>query len=210
MSKYRILCYQSEFEDFKNYACEYINGMPADKQDQFAIIMALSMDGAVGFDRSCEGRETINTLVSKCYWVDLGNMSIQPPQEKYSGHMPRLLFRAKNEDFEKLIEEHVTYERNLRKYLIVSRHRHTEKPKESRLAGILKDYNLPITEKELFETLQATCSYLLVPIISREHGQDAFFVISKNLDYFLEEFNSIVDGRGEITFVDSVLKLVFT
>jgi len=49
-----------------------------------------------------------------------------------------------------------------------------------------------------------------VPIISREHGQDAFFVISKNLDYFLEEFNSIVDGRGEITFVDSVLKLVFT
>lgn len=209
MSKYRILCYQSEFDDFKNYACEYINEMPADKQDQFAIIMALSMCGAVGFDRSCEGRETINALVSKCYWVDLGDLSIQPPQENYSGHMPRLLFRAKNADFEKLIEEHVTYERNMKKYMILSRHRHADKPKESRLSAILQNNNLPITDKELFETLQETCSYLLVPIISREHGQDAFFVFSKNLNYFLEEFNSIVDGRGEITYVDSVSKLAF-
>jgi hypothetical protein len=209
MKKYSILCYQSQFAEFKKYACEYISEIPADEQDQFAIVMALSIDGAVGFDKSCEGRDAINLLCSRCYWVDLGNRSIQPPLENYSGHMPRLLFRAKNGGFEKLLEEHVTYERNLKKYLVLSRHRHADKPKESRLAGILQDKNLLIKGKELFEILQETCHYLLVPIISREHGQDAFFVFSKNLDYFFEEFNCIVDGRGELTFVDSVLKLAF-
>ncbi|HEX8594599.1 MAG TPA: hypothetical protein VF682_15180 [Pseudomonas sp.] len=209
MSKYRILCYQSQFSEFKKYACEYISEIPAGEQDQFAIVMALTMDGAVGFDKSYEGREAINLLCSKCYWVDLGNMSIQPPLENYSGHMPRLLFRAKDGGFEKLLEEHITYERNLKKYLVLSRHQHAKKPKESRLAGILQDKNLPITNKELFDILQETCHYLLVPIISREHGQDAFFVCSKNLDYFFEEFDSIVDGHGELSLVDSVLKLVF-
>lgn len=209
MNKYSILCYQSQFAEFKNYACEYISEMPADEQDQFATVMALSANGAIGFDKTREGRDTISSLVSKCYRVDLRKMSIQPPQENYSGHMPRLLFRARDDGFEKLLEEHETYEKDLKKYLILRRHRHADKPKESRLARILKDNNLPITDKELFEILQENCHYLLVPIISREHGQDAFFVLSRNLDYFFEEFNSIIDGRGGITFVDSVLKLAF-
>lgn len=67
------------------------------------------------------------------------------------------------------------YERDLKKYLVLSRRRHADKPKESRLAGILRDKNLPMTDKGLFEILQETYHYLLVPIISREHGQDAFF-----------------------------------
>ncbi|MGA3682434.1 hypothetical protein [Pseudomonas graminis] len=209
MKKYSILCYQSQFAEFKNYACEYISEMPADEQDQFATVMALSAGGAIGFDKTCEGRDTISSLVSKCYRVDLRNMSIQPPQENYSGRMPRLLFRSKNGGFEKLLEEHLTYEKNLKKFLVLSRHRHADKPKISRLAGILQDSNLPITDKELFKILQETCHYLLVPIISREHGQDAFFVFSRNLDYFFKEFNSIVDGRGELNFVDSALKLPF-
>ena len=209
MSTYQILCYPAEFAEFKKHACEYISEMPADEHDQFATVMALSADGGVGFDKSSEGRDTISSLVSKCYRVDLRNMSIQPPLENYSGHMPRLLFRAINGDFEKLLKEHITYEQNMKKYLVLSRHRQADKPKESRLAGILQDENLPITGKDLYDILQKTCHYLLVPIISREHGQDAFIVFSRTLDYFFEEFNSIVDGHGELTFVDSVLELVF-
>lgn len=78
MSEFRILCYQSKFAEFKNHACEYISEMPAAEQDQFATVMALGADGAVGFDKTCEGRDTISSLVSKCYQVDLRNMSIQP------------------------------------------------------------------------------------------------------------------------------------
>lgn len=60
MNRYSILCYQSQSAEFKNYACEYISEMPAAEQDQFATVMALGADGAVGFDKTCEGRDTIS------------------------------------------------------------------------------------------------------------------------------------------------------
>lgn len=158
MSEFRILCYQSKFAELRNPACEYISEMPAAEQDQFATVMALGADGAIDFDKTREGRDTVSSLISKFYRVDLRNMSIQPPQENYSGHMPRILFRAKSCGFEELLEEHVTYERNLKKYLVLSRHRHADKPRKSRLSGILQDSRLSITDKESFRKFPDQCS----------------------------------------------------
>lgn len=209
MIQYKILCYRSEFINFKKHASERLAKMSAKAHDQFALLMAVTLEGAIGFDETPQGSSALNTLVEKCYWVNLHKLNIQPPSHNYYGCMPSLLFRDKNGGFEKLYQEHTEYEKNLRKYQVLSRHRLTEKPKASMLASILQDQRLLISGGELYEALTNACHYLLVPVSSGEHGPDAFIAFSNNLDYFFQEFRLAVDHHAEITFVDSVSKLVF-
>jgi hypothetical protein len=209
MKHYKILCYKSEFHEFKNRSNDYIREMPAKEHDQFALLMAIGPEGAIGFDSTPQGCSAISSLVSKCYFVDLCRLNIQTPQEKYTGHMPRLLFRDKNGGFEKLRNEHIKYESDVKKYKILSRHRCADKPTISTLASLLQGKSLSIINKDLYDALQETCHYILTPVISGEHGRDAFIVFSSNLDFFFNEFQSIVGDSGEITFVDSTSKLVY-
>ncbi len=46
--------------------------------------------------------------------------------------------------------------------------------------------------------------------MSGEHGRDAFFVFSKDLDFFFREFEEVVGGDAEIRFVNSVRELIFS
>lgn len=209
MTCYKILCYHSEFKSFKNHASERLAKMSAKAHDQFALLMAVTLEGAVGFDETPQGSSALNTLVEKCYWVNLHKLNIQPPSDDYYGCMPSLLFRDKNGGFEKLYQEHIEYEKKLRKYQVMARHRPTEKPKISMLASILQDQRLLISGGDLYDALMNACHYLLVPVLSGEHGPDAFIAFSNNLDYFFQEFSSAVDHHAEITFVDSVSKLAF-
>ncbi len=209
MKTYRILCYKSEFSEFKHHANDPIAELPANKQDHFALIMAVSLDGGVGFDRTPHGGAAIDALVSKCFWVETHKMTINPPSRERSGGMPYLLFRAKNDGFEKLLEEHREYDKNLRKYEVLIRHRHAEKPAPAKLSSILESTHLRIRGKELYDALQETCHYVIVPVGSGEHGSDAFFVFSRNLDFFFKEFDAAVEGYAEIEFVDSPRKLIY-
>lgn len=209
MTYYKILCYHSEFMNFKDYASEYLGKMSAKDHDQFALAMAVTFEGAVGFDETPQGCSAIGALVEKCYWVDLHKLTIKPPSDNYRGCMPPLLFRDKNGGFEKLNSEHIEYEKNLRKYQILARHRIAVQPKASTLASILQDRRLLISGDELYEALKNACHYLLVPVSSGEHGPDAFIAFSDNLDFFFQEFRSAVANHAEITFVDSASKLIF-
>lgn len=209
MTCYKILCYRSEFNNFKKHVSERLGKMSAKPHDQFALLMAETLEGAVGFDETLQGSSAITALIEKCYWVNLHKLNIQPPSDNYYGCMPSLLFRDKNGGFAKLHQEHIEYEKNLRKYHVLARHRPTEKPKTSMLASVLQDQRLLISGGELYEALMDACHYLLVPVSSGEHGPDAFIAFSNNLDHFFEEFRSAVDHHAEITFVDSVSKLVF-
>ncbi|WP_347900845.1 hypothetical protein [Pseudomonas purpurea] len=207
MKRYKILCYKSEFYEFKRKSNDYIREMPAKEHDQFALLMAISPEGAVGFDTTPQGCSAISALASKCYFVDLRRPSIQPPQEKHTGLVPSFLFRDKSGEFEKLFDEHIKYENDIKKYKILSRHRYAEKPSASTLASLLQSNSLSIT-KDVYDALQEACHYIIRPVMSGEHGRGAFNIFSNNLDFFFDEFKSIVGDSGEVTFVDAS-KLVY-
>ncbi len=209
MKTYRILCYTSEFSEFKHHANDPIAELSANEQDQFALIMAVSLDGGVGFNRTPYGDAAIDALVSKCFWVETHKMTIKPPVRTHSGHLPSLMFRAKNDGFKKLLEDHEKYDRNLRKHQVLIRHRYAEKPDPARLSSILQNTDLRIRGKKLYDALQETCHYVTVPDGTGEHGSGAFIVFSRNLDFFFKEFDAAVEGYAEIDFVDSPRKLIY-
>ena len=209
MKTYRILCYTSEFSEFKHHANDPTAELAANEHDDFALIMAVSLSGAVGFDTTPHGGATIDSLVSKCFWVETNKMTIEPPLPHPSGGLPCLLFRAKNGGFQKLIDEHTEYDRNLRKYKVFIRHRHAERPDPAILTSILQNTYIRIRGKELYDALQDTCHYVIEPVRSGEHGSDAFIVFSRNLDFFFKEFDVAVNGRAEIEYVDDTRKLIY-
>ena len=208
MKSYRILCYTSEFSEFKHHANDPIAELSANEQDQFALIMAVSLDGGIGFNRTPYGNAAINALVSKCFWVEPRKMTIKPPVRTRSGHMPCLMFRAKNDGFKRLLEDHEKYDRNLRKHQVLIRHRHAESPNPAILSSILQSTHLRIRGKELYDALQETCHYVTVRDGTGEHGSGAFIVFSRNLDFFFKEFDAAIEGYAKIDFVDSPRKLI--
>jgi hypothetical protein len=138
MEYYKILCFRSEFSKFKHHANELISEMPADNHDEFGLMMATSLQGIVGFGGTTQGDAAIRALVSRCYSVDLEHLSIQVPMARGVERMPRLLFRDKAGRFEELVQEHQQYDKDLRKYNVISRYRSTAMPKRSTLADILR------------------------------------------------------------------------
>jgi hypothetical protein len=183
--------------------------MPADNNDEFALVMATSLRGTVGFGGTTQGDAAIRALVSKCYSVDLEHLSIQVPMAEGVERMPRLLFRDKAGRFEELVQEHLQYDKDLRKYNVISRYRSTARPKRSTLANILKDQRLSIVEKESYEALNEGCHYILRAVVSGEHGPDAFFAFSTDLSFFFSEFEEVVGGNTEIQFVKSPAELIY-
>lgn len=203
MKHYKILCYKSEFHEYKKTSSGYIREIPAKEHDQFALLMGISAEGSAGFDRTPQDCSPINSLASKCYFIDMYR-NIRPPQANNTDYMHQLLFRDKSDGAERLFNEHIKYENDLKKYKILSRHRHAEKPIASTLASLLQDDRLLIN-KDLYDALQEACHYIIRPVMSGEHGRGAFNVFSSNLDFFFDEFKSIA---GDITFVDAS-KLVY-
>lgn len=53
----------------------------------------------------------------------------------------------------------------------------------------------------LYSELQNACHYVISPVLSGEHGRGAFNVFARNLDFFFEEFESVLRGSAEISFV---------
>lgn len=209
MEHYKILCFKSQFSEFKAQANDLIGEMSADKTDQFALIMATNLRGVVGFGGVAQGEAAIRALVSKCYSVDQESLSIKAPLAEGVDRMPRLLFRDKGGKFEGLVQEHAQYEKDVRKYNVISRHRPTAMPKSSTLASILKDHRFSMVGEELYEALNESCHYILRAVVSGEHGPDAFFAFSKDLGFFFSEFETIVGGDAEIRFVNSARELVY-
>jgi hypothetical protein len=82
-------------------------------------------------------------------------------------------------------------------------------PKSSMLASIIEEQYLSIIGKELYEALHESCHYILRSLVSGEHGRDAFFAFSKDLDFFFREFEGIVGDDAEIRFVNNVRELIY-
>lgn len=209
MKYYKILCFKAEFAEFKNHANDFISEMSADDTDEFALVMATNLQGGVGFGATAQGKTAIKALVSKCYSVDINHLSIKIPLAEDVEGMPRLLFRDKGGKFGRLVQEHLQYDKDLRKYNVISRHRPTTMPKSSMLASIIQEQYLSIIGEELYEALHESCHYILRALVSGEHGRDAFFAFSKDLDFFFREFEGIVGDDAEIRFVNNVRELIY-
>lgn len=199
MKDFKILCFKSEAREFQRDSSEYIARIPADPQDQFALVMAVGRDGAIGFDKSPEGVRALDEIVSKCYSLGVNN-SIQMPELPKNIFMPTLLFRDKCGRFEALMTAHKKYEAEHKKYKVLSRHRDAQEPSASVLSTLLQDDQL-LMNKMVYRGLQNACHYVISPILSGEHGRGAFNVFAKNLDFFFEEFKSVVGGSSGIAFV---------
>ena len=209
MKYYKILCHKADFAEFRTEADDLVADISAGSHDEFALLMATDLQSKVGFHTTPQGNAAISTLVSRCYSVDLQHLSIERPQEVDVVRMPRLLFRDNDGEFEGLVKEHEKYEADLKKYKILSRHRPAPMPIISTLAGLLQDEELWITGKKLYDVLDDTCHYVMLRVISGEHGPDAFTVFSSNLDFFFKEFNEIISDDSEITFVKSSRELIY-
>jgi hypothetical protein len=209
MKYYKIMCFKAEFAEFRTQVDNLIAEMSAGSHDEFALLMATDLQNNVGFHTTPHGDAALRTLVSRCYSVDLKNLSIKRPQTGAVVRMPRLLFRDNDGKFEWLVKEHEKYEADVKKYRVLSRHRSAAIPVISTLAGLLQDEDLWITGKSFYEVLDETCHYLIRRVVSGEHGRDAFVVFSSNLDFFFTELNAIVGNDAEIKFVNSTRELIF-
>lgn len=209
MNKYKIICYRSALPIFRENLDDYIKAMPGSATDQFALLMGIGPDGTVGFDATREGEVAINYLISKCYSVDLSRLEIVSPEANDEYRMPRLLFRDKEGAFDKLRDAHERYELALKKYKVISKYREVTAPEESTLTKMLATKDLPIEDVGLYRALLDACHYIIVRVVSGEHGRDAFVVFSKCLDYFFSEFSSIVGADAEITCTEDTSKLVY-
>jgi hypothetical protein len=208
MSKYKIICYRSALPIFRENLDDYIKAMPGSAMDQFALLMGVGPDGTVGFDATAEGDIAMNSLISKCYSVDLSRLAIVSPEANDECRMPRLLFRDREGEFTKLRDAHERYELALKKYKVISKYREVAAPEKSILSTMLTK-DLPIEDVDLYRALLDACHYVIVRVVSGEHGSDAFVVFSRCLNYFFTEFSSIVSVDAELTCTGDASKLIY-
>ncbi|MGY2442973.1 hypothetical protein [Pseudomonas sp. SDO52101_S400] len=206
MENYRILYWRERFGDFKKSSSQRVNKIPAKKNDDFALVSSVDREGAVGFDRAPQGRVAINALISSCYFIDIDGR-LQPPSSRTLGYMPLFIFRDKDKQFEKAVSAHGEYEKNYKKYKVLSRHREAERPVPTILTKFLFDGELPM-DKEVYEFLIAACHYVAVAKISGEYGFGAFDVFSDDLEFFFDEFRLFAGDAAEWVAVEKASDLI--
>ncbi|MGE8099538.1 hypothetical protein [Pseudomonas fluorescens] len=208
MKHYRILCYRSKFDEFKKASSERINKIPAENNDDFALLASVDKKGSVGFDKTSQGCAAIKSLVSSCYYVDIDG-KLQSPSTKELNYMPLFMFRDKGGEFEEAVSAHRQYEKDIKRYAVLSRYRGVEKPEPAMLTGFLLSDGFSIS-LDVYELLKNTCHYVAIAKISGEYGYGAFDVFSSSLDFFFDEFSSIAGESAEWVMVDKPSEFIST
>lgn len=207
MKHYRVLCCRSKFDEFKKTSNERINKIPAENNDDFALLASVDQKGSVGFDRTSQGCAAIKSLVASCYYVDIDG-KLQSPSMKELNYMPLFMFRDKG-GFEEAVYAHKQYGKDIKKYEILSRHRSVEKPEPAMLTGFLLSDGFSIS-RDVYELLKSTCHYVAISKISGEYGYGAFDVFSSSLDFFFDEFSLIAGESAEWVMVDKPSEFIST
>jgi hypothetical protein len=205
VKNYKIICYRAKFDDFKKTSSSRIRNIPAEISDDFALLASVDQNGLIGFDRSKEGAAAIRSLVANCYYIDI-NGQLQPPSSKKLHYVPFFMFRDKDGEFGRAVNEHRRYEVDLKKYEILSRHRAVDKPTPHTLTKFLEIDEFPISQ-EAYNFFKHACRYVAITKISGEYGHGAFDVFSSNLNCFFDEFCSVVGESAEWIMIDNPSQL---
>ncbi|PYC18692.1 hypothetical protein DMX02_17670 [Pseudomonas jessenii] len=200
-----IICYRAKFDDFKKTSSSRIRNLPAEINDDFAVLASVGKNGSIGFDKSKEGAAAIKSLISNCYYIDI-NGELQPPSSKELHYMPFFMFRDRDGWFERAVNAHRRYEVDVKKHEILSRHRSVEKPTPPALTIFLQSDNFSINQ-ETYKLFKNSCQYVAIAKISGEYGHGAFDVFSSDLNYFFDEFFSITGESADLIMVDNPTEL---
>jgi hypothetical protein len=77
-----VICYRAKFDDFKKSSSGRIRNLPAEINDDFAVLASVGQKGSIGFDKSKEGAAALKSLISNCYYIDIDGKNFSPPQAK--------------------------------------------------------------------------------------------------------------------------------
>lgn len=200
-----VICYRAKFDDFKKSSSGRIRNLPAEINDDFAVLASVGQKGSIGFDKSKEGAAAIKSLISNCYYIDIDG-KLQPPSSKELHYMPFFIFRDKDGEFERAVNAHRRYEVDVKKHEILSRHRSVEKPTPPALTVFLQSDEFSVS-LETYKLFKNSCQYVAIAKISGEYGHGAFDVFSSDLNYFFDEFFSITGESADLIMVDNPTEL---
>ncbi|RRV05650.1 hypothetical protein EGJ27_17715 [Pseudomonas sp. v388] len=200
MSAYKILCYRDKFEFYKRITSPKTREIPANEQDEFALLVCITTEGDIGFDASADAALLLGALAQGSYVLAGAELfyesNILPAESR------AYTFRPKDQYFGNMIKAYEKSELDAKKYKIMSRHRRPcPIPKTTSLTEFLKLQGHPINER-LYKEIIENCHYVTKEVGSGEHGHGALEVFSDNLDFFFDDLKRLINGKGELIFVD--------
>lgn len=183
-----IYIYTRSFSDFSTSAHEAISNIPADQNDQFALVVAQGSSGRVGFNASDFLFETFSRLIGKT--EELGAKNQKPiSYDFFSGK----IYVKKNND---------SLDHEIRKYEKIKIYR----KKMEILERNGKDYiNAPPAlleplldgkkfSKEIYFFLLNNCDYCIFVYPSTEHGRFTIYAFSRDLKIFFGDLRSCLNN----------------
>ena len=201
---FEVLICRSEFKYLKKYANDRISSLPANGNDELSAVMARDPNGKLGFDVNQVAESILDELLGGCYCLR-GSGSVDHPGVFPKGGMPNFFFKDKGGAFSSLVASHERYVLAMKKYSILSRYRHTEKPEPSELSHFLQDDSR--IEEPLYESLLSSCAYFGISQRAQEHGWGAFYLISQDMDGFLTKLENLVGDEGRLVFIENMREM---
>ncbi|MBV6290500.1 hypothetical protein [Pseudomonas aegrilactucae] len=198
---FEVLIHRSKFKYFKKGANGFISFLPASDEDDFSAVMVRDLNGTLGFDVNQLAESILDDLLGECYCLR-GSGSVDHPGVFPKGGMPNFFFKNKGDAFHRLVASHERYVLAMKKYSVISRYRHTEKPEPSELSHFLQDDSR--IEKPLYESLLSSCEYFGISQGSQEHGWGAFDLISRDMDGFFTKLENLLGDDGRLVFIEKM------
>ena len=185
MTDYSILYHTACFDQFKHGSSTRTERIGAPDAAEFALVMAKSQDGGIGFDQCAASGNLLKALISHCFHFNVQN-ALCPPPKTPPAYLPRMLFRDKNGRFKALHDEHMKFKQELKKHAILSRRRESKPPSQPLLSAFLDDPQTEINS-QVYELLAHSCHYVCMAKLAGEYGHGAFDVFSNDLEFFFTE-----------------------
>ena len=204
---FEVLAHRSKFKYFKKGAGGLISSLPAGDEDDFCAVMVRDSSGRLGFSANQASEKILGDLLEECYCTH-GSGNIAHPGSFPRGGMPNFFFKDKDGAFSKFLARHERYILDVKKYLVFSRYRCTEKPEPSELSNFLEDGGR--IENPLYEILLSSCEYFGVSQCAQEHGWGAFDLISRDMDGFLTKLESLLGDDGRLVFIENMRDMPFS
>ncbi|WP_200627117.1 hypothetical protein [Pseudomonas sp. LAM2023] len=194
---FEVICYRAKFELFSKASSSWVAGLPADHDDDFALICAINQDGTLGFDRTPSAKEFVSALIAGCYCVDISGALLAPGDFR-GQYMPSIFFKDRNGCFDRMAMEHERYLLELKKHAFLSRYKSLQSPCSSPLSDFLLGGGRSVS-KSLYVALMESCEFFCMSKLSGEYGWGAFDVTSSNMAGFLLDLENNIPAEGHIT-----------
>ncbi|MFJ4344792.1 hypothetical protein [Pseudomonas sp. NPDC089401] len=203
-----MVVYRDKFRVFRFSSCDFIRGLPANEDDEFLTLAAVSDTGEVGFRATQASHAFMHRLLDACYFWDYFKQCMCRPGTFDQMGCPSFIFMAERGALEPLLEEHDRYVLQCKKHKVLSRYRAVAPPAPSLLSSFLES-DCRVMGAELYEYLLSRCCFFGVNVRSGEHGWGAYDLISADMDRVLGIISEWAAPHGAIRQVAVTQALPF-